>query len=354
MNTLKPIEAEVKKFDPVEFIEEDDKGRFAILIGIVRNGEMMIMDLIKNTLQMSGLIPYLGQSYVELEPTSIHFNNKVANLSKIFKESGISIYDSFVGDSITNDLSDKCTTSMHKLREYHKTLIDVSEQRHNRIRKSLIPEMFFGQKIWRKYLSRILRVQPVNYSLTEEERSKIDRALGEYNKIDDDISNYQLEDNIVKSLVKQIAIPKTYEDIINHQTFVIRDRYKADEVPGLMKEKVIPELKKLGLEHLIPELQEALIEKYKEKLHNLDIIKPEAMYKYVPDFSQISEESDQPNLETEKESTKLGIESYEQIDSEVRPSQRNAVINAIKQEQEPEKSSPGKIIEEGTEVEENT
>ena len=119
-----------------------------------------------------------------------------------------------------------------------------------------------------------------------------------------------------------------------------------------MKEKVIPELQKLGLEHLIPELQEALIEKYKEKLHNLDIIKPEAMYKYVPDFSQISEESDQPDLDTEKVSIKLGIESYKQIDSEVLPSQRNAVINAIKQE--PEKSSPGKIIEEGTEVEENT
>ena len=350
MNTLKPIEAEVKKFDPVEFIEEDDKGRFAILIGIVRNSEMMIMDTIKNTLQMSGLIPYLGQSYVELEPASIHFNNKVANLSKIFKESGISLYDSFVGDSITNDLSDKCTTSIHRLREYHKTLIDVSEQRHSRLNKSLIPEKFFGKKAW-EFISRIFPVQPVNYSLTEEERSKIDRALGEYNKIDDDISNYQLEDNIVESLVKQIAIPITHEDIINHQTFVIRDRYKADEVPGLMKEKVIPELQKLGLEHLIPELQEALIEKYKEKLHNLDIIKPEAMYKYVPDFSQISEESD---LDTEIVSTELGIESYKQIDSEVRPSQRNAVINAIKQEQEPEKSSPGIIIEEGTEVEENT
>ena len=353
MNTLKPIEAEVKRFDPVEFIEEDDKGRFAISIGIVRNSEMMIMDIINNTLQMSGLIPYLGQSYVELEPASIHFNNKVANLSKIFKESGISIYDSFVGDSITNDLSDKCNTSINKLIEYHKTLIDVSEQRHSRLNKSLIPEMFFGKKVW-KYLSRIFRVQPVNYSLTEEERSKIDRALGEYNKIDVDISNYQLEDNIVQSLVKQIAIPKTYESMIDHKTYVFRNRYKAEEVPGLLEEFVIPELQKLGLEHLIPELQEALIEKYKEKLHNLDIIKPEAMYKYVPDFSQISEESDQPDLDTEKVSTKLGIESYEQIDSEVRPSQRNAVINAIKQEQEPEKSSPGKIIEEGTEVEENT
>ena len=162
-------------------------------------------------------------------------------------------------------------------------------------------------------------------------------------------TDYYLERNF---FIKEVYEEKTRDVII--QEYIPLAKLILLSENQFIKEKVIPELQKLGLEHLIPELQEALIEKYKEKLHNLDIIKHEDMYKYVPDFSQISEESDQPDLDTEKVSTEFGIESYEQIDSEVRPSQRNAVIKAIKQEQEPEKSSPGKIIGEGTEVEENT
>lgn len=76
--------------------------------------------------------------------------------------------------------------------------------------------------------------------------------LKKYEEIDSEIFNYNLENDLVQSLVREIANPD------------LRHRKHTFVIPEILNDLVIPDLKKLGLEHLVPELQEKLIEAYKK------------------------------------------------------------------------------------------
>lgn len=121
----------------------------------------------------------------------------------------------------------------------------------------------------------------------------LDSSLQEYKDIDSDIWKYNLEDNIVQALVKEIAGSQKFGD------FDIPHKHHAFNVPGLLEESVIPDLKRLGLEHLVPQLQEALIEEYKKDLPDSEIyqVKDEDMHLYVPDFTRKSERKEEVDLE---------------------------------------------------------
>ena len=310
--------------------------------------------------QMTTNATNLGQSQVSIPNVSTTLNNKLVELSHVFRKAGISMFSkeledydvvssSFLGDAIIHDLIDKLAESTDKLEEYGKTIGDVSKQRNERFLalQNVSPI--------RKFFSRIraffVPVQPVDLSLTEGEQDTLDSSLQGYNDIDAEICNYNLEDNLVQALVKEIAGPQKFGE------FDIPHRYDAYTVPGLLEESVIPDLKKLGLEHLIPQLQEALIEEYKKDLPDPEIyqVKDEDMHLYVPDFSrepekphEITEEL-QDMLQQAQESIKsskktlrsikkdkllggLGLKSFEAVDLSVAAPQRKAATDVISTE----------------------
>lgn len=243
----------------------------------------------------------LGQSHVGIPNVSTTLNNKIVELSHEFRNAGISMFSnefedygfvgsSFLGDAIIHDLIDKLTTSTDKLGEYGKTIRKVTKQKNERVLalQNVSPI--------RKFFSRIraffVPVQPIDLSLTEEEQGMLDSSLQEYKNIDSEIWNYNLEDNIVQALVKEIAGLQKIGD------FDISHKHDAFNVPGLLEESVIPDLKKLGLEHLVHKLQEALIEEYKKDLPDPEIyqVKDEDMYLYVPDFTRKPQKTEEVDL----------------------------------------------------------
>lgn len=311
--------------------------------------------------QMTTNATNLGQSQVNIPNASTTLNNKLVELSHVFKKAGISMFSkeledydivssSFLGDAIIHDLIDKLAKSSDKLGEYSKTIGNVSKQRNERLLalQNVSPI--------RKFFSRIraffVPVQPVDLSLKEEEQDTLDSSLQGYKDIDSKIWNYNLEDNIVQALVKEIAGPQKLGD------FDITHRYSASTVPGLLEESVIPDLKKLGLEHLVPKLQEALVEEYKKDLPDPEIyqVKDEDMHLYVPDFSrkpeephEVTEEELQDMLQQAQEFIKsskktlrsikkdkllggLGLKSFEAVDLSVAAPQRKAATDVISTE----------------------
>lgn len=325
--------------------------------------------------QMTTNATNLGQSHVSIPNASTTLNNKLVELSHQFRKAGISMFSrefedygfvgsSFVGDAVIHDLIDKLATSAEKLGEYGKTIGDVSKQRNERLLalQNVSPI--------RKFFSRIraffVPVQPIDLSLTNEEQGTLDDSLHEYTDIDSEIWNYNLEDNIVQALVKEIAGPQKFGN------FDIKHRYDAYTVPGLLEESVIPDLKRLGLEHLIPQLQEALIEEYKKDLPDPEIyqVKDEDMHLYVPDFSRKPEEPHelteeelqdlhQQAQEVIKSSKKalgsikkdkiiggLGLKSFETVDLGVSATQRKEATGVISTELSQEQSNEGEKSEE--------
>ena len=323
--------------------------------------------------QMTTNATNLGQSHVIIPNASTTLNNKLVELSHEFNKAGISMFSkefedygfvgsSFLGDAIIHDLIDRLAKSSDKLGEYSKTIGDVSKQRNERLLalQNLSPI--------RKFFSRIraffVPVKPVDLSLTEEEQGTLDNSLQEYIDSDSEIWNYNLEDNIVQALVKEIAGPEKFGD------FDIPHRHNAFNVPGLLEKSVIPDLTKLGLEHLIPQLQEALIEEYKKDLPDPEIykVKDEDMHLYVPDFlkgqkNQLTEielqdmyqqapkaiKSGKKALRSIKEDEflgGLGLESFEAVDLSVSASQRKVATQVISSELSQEQSDDREKSEE--------
>lgn len=237
----------------------------------------------------------LGQANIEMPNTGTLVNNKIIELSHIFEESGISIFSSkskdynfvtssFLGDAIIQDLIDKIMQSTEKMNNYSKKIEEISGQRNKRIQA--LQNISPTKKFFSKIRSLFVPAKPIDLSLTDEEQSILDSSLKEYKDIGDEIWKYNLDDNLVPALVKAIAGPQNFGE------FNLKHRYNAPGVPYLLDEEVIPDLKKLGLESLVPQLQQSLIEEYKKDLPDPKYhkIKDEYMYSYVPDFSNKEDE----------------------------------------------------------------
>ena len=205
----------------------------------------------------------------DLSNIGITMNNKLVELKNIFQHAGISIYSqqfenygtfnlnfttaSFIGKSIINDLLDYTQKGMNQLGEYSKRIRQISEEK---IKKSQALEK---TSYLRRLFSKIKTIFKPTYSnpwtLTQEEKQELESILSKYREIGSQLYTYNLRDNIVSSIVKE----------------VMHNKYSASEVPGLLEESVIPNLQKLGLTDLIPNLQQAISEEYKEDLFSTNI-----------------------------------------------------------------------------------
>lgn len=179
-----------------------------------------------------------------------------------------------------------------------------------------------------------------NIDVTQEEKETLCSCLSNYQDINEQLSDYNLKDNLVSSVVR-----------------LIRERkYDSIMLPALLEEEIAPDLQKLGLSDLIPQLQQALVEEYKKDLPDPAKyqIKPENMYLYVPDFTgtvQNSKELEQERFqkqsdnlivkEDSKKSLAQGVtkEDLASIDESVNAMDRQTTIDAIKDELHPELES---------------
>ena len=236
----------------------------------------------------------IGQPHEDIPNVGITINNKLVELSHVFEDSGISMFyslsddydlvsSSFIGDAVINDLVDKLTTANESLLKYSRKIKDISDNRSNKLSKIekagpikktflILKEMFSSKKLF-------------DLKLTEEEKSELDSYLIKYDEDNNEILNYNLEDNILKVLVKEISGESEFEgEKIPH-------KYSAGVVPGVLEESVIPDLKKLGLEELIPVLKKELTEVYKKDVPDSKFyqVKDKNMHLYVPDFTKKTE-----------------------------------------------------------------
>lgn len=283
----------------------------------------------------------LGQANIDIPNTGVLANNKVIELSQVFEESGISMFSSksekhnfvtssFLGDAIIQDLTDKISQSTEKMNEYAKKMEEVSEERNKRIQA--LQNISPSRKFFLKIRSLFVPAKPIDLSLTDEEQGILDSSLQEYKDIADEICNYNLQDSLVPALVKEIAGPQKFGE------FSIEHRYNAQGVSSLLDECVITDLKKLGLESLIPQLQESLIEEYKKDIPDYVDQKTadEFMHLYVPDFSNKTDEKhhitkkETPESQKKKLNTNTLNDELQELSSETAISDFNDMSQNLK------------------------
>lgn len=195
------------------------------------------IEILKKKIGIKTRVPNIG----------ITVNNKIVEISRIFKLAGISIYTeinekgsqnkSFRGRAIIEDIISQTSESMDLIIEFYNTLIDILKQKRNK---------WYGldqiKTVWRVIknpgkLNNILSIT----TFSKDEIEKIEANLIEFAKMDDKIWNYNLKDNFIQSIL-----------IFINQN---RDEY---EIPVVLEESIIPTMQKLGLEEQIPELKEQL------------------------------------------------------------------------------------------------
>lgn len=195
------------------------------------------IEILKKKIGIKTRVPNIG----------ITVNNKIVEISRIFKLAGISIYTemneeglwnkSFCGRAIMEDIISQTVESMDLIIEFYSTLIDILKQKSNK---------WFGldkiKTVWRviKNPSKLNNTLSIT-TFSKDEIEKIEANLIEFAKMDDKIWNYNLKDNFIQSIL-----------IFINQN---RDEY---EIPVVLEESIIPTMQKLGLEEQIPKLKEQL------------------------------------------------------------------------------------------------
>lgn len=205
----------------------------------------------ENVPRIKSICKSLNIDINDLPNIGITINNKVTEMNNIFKQSGVSLfanynekYDfvstNFVGDAILSDLLSNVVKSVGVLESFTSTIEEIDRKRTEQVKAltELGPIKKFFLRI------RSLFVPNTVTELTSPPQEDIEKAksyLSEYMGIDEKIWDYNLKDNLVQSIVTSI-----------------RDQHLSLNIPELLNEYIEPTLKKLGLEELIPQLQEEL------------------------------------------------------------------------------------------------
>lgn len=173
----------------------------------------------------------------------ITLNNKLNELAQKFEDAGISIFDESVsekmegnpvGDAIFDDITLKIYTAREYFNEYAFKVYELVKKEYEKVKS-------YGN--FRKFLYAFENV--TIYKNNEDALqipihilNKLHVNLEKYKQLDEELWNYNLEDNLEESLV----------NLINN------DEYDYDKQD---LKATIYTLKKLGLERLIPKIEEA-------------------------------------------------------------------------------------------------
>ncbi len=201
---------------------------------------------------------YLGQGNIEIPNIGVIVNNKLGEYEQKLKEAGISMYADicsfqglklveipFVAQALIDDLLDIIEEADKKMGNYRKLMAEVAK---NKTKSFKYSQNFFS-KI-KAFFSE------TSLLASGEDIEKLNEMLENYTNFCDEIWKSSLKDRLVPGLVKKIAGPRKVMD------YTVGHNYSAIAVPHLLKNKVIPELKKLGYDNLIPQIKDALIAEY--------------------------------------------------------------------------------------------
>lgn len=202
---------------------------------------------------------------VDIPNVAVTLNNKVIELVHAYEKSGLTfftvysdkydlVYSRFTSDALIRDLLKKAEEIILLLSDYTSNHIDITRKKNNQFEEyeSLNPL----KKLFLKIKSRFTGEKLVDLSLTTEEEQLLKSSLQKHSDMIDELFEYKLEDNIVPALVRRISAPSQSN----------QPMYSASVVPDLLQESVIPDLEKLGLSHLIPQLKTSLEQQYGQKL----------------------------------------------------------------------------------------
>lgn len=187
---------------------------------------------------------------------AIELNNKIVFLQQEFERNGISMFSeenelegyigsSFVGNAIIEDLLGRVSKGMNDLSEYNYELLKATEQRQGRIEslKKTVPRTKTFAII--KNLIDPPRLNDMQY--TQEELDAISSKINNYKESTEGVDSYNIEDDIVSSIIKKI----------------IGDDISENNISYLVNNRIIPVIKQLGHEEKIEELKQKIIEQYK-------------------------------------------------------------------------------------------
>lgn len=226
-----------------------------ILVDEKENQKKLIYDEIDKIIHdQADLISSLEEikSFVNIDTNApnigITINNKLNELAQKFDDAGISIFSESVsekiegnpvGDAIFDDITLKIYTAREYFNEYAFKIYELVKKEYEKVKS-------YGN--FRKFLYAFENV--TIYKNNEDALripihilNKLHVNLEKYKQLDEELWNYNLEDNLEDSLVS----------LINN------DEYGYDKQD---LKATIYTLKKLGLERLIPKIEE--VEKDKE------------------------------------------------------------------------------------------
>lgn len=226
-----------------------------ILVDEKENQKKLIYDEIDKIIHgQADLISYLEEikSFVNIDTDApnigITLNNKLNELSQKFDDAGISIFSESVsekieGNPVRDAIFDDITLKIYTVREYFN---EYAFKIYELVKKEYEKVKSYGN--FRKFLYAFENV--TIYKNNEDALripihilNKLHVNLEKYKQLDEELWNYNLEDNLEDSLVS----------LINN------DEYGYDKQD---LKATIYTLKKLGLERLIPKIEE--VEKDRE------------------------------------------------------------------------------------------
>ena len=128
----------------------------------------------------------MGQSNDDIPSTNITLNNKLVELSQIFKKAGISkfsseledydfVTSSFMENAIIQDLMNQLAKSNDKLGEYSPAIVSVFKKKNEPIQA--LQNVSPIRKLITRIRSFFVPVNPGDTSLTEEEQNTLDTPL---------------------------------------------------------------------------------------------------------------------------------------------------------------------------------
>ena len=171
-----------------------------------------------------------------------------------FKNAGISMFAAenkrlgvvgypFVGDAVADHLVDFFLKGLDKF----KNIDDTAEDALKRIRE---------KKARLKSPNPIKRIKArregIGEVFTPEEMIKINGLLDDYRDLDGQLWSYNLRDNIVESIIKKF----------------VAEKFGPSFIPYVLREEILPDLRKLGLDDLIGDIKQGLINEMEKDIKN--------------------------------------------------------------------------------------
>ena len=144
------------------------------------------------------------------------------------------------------------SSGVKALSKYNDSINNANKKREERIKE--LEKSGPIKKLFLKLRSFFVTNTVSNLtSYSKEEIEDVNSNLSKYKEIDENLCEYNLRDNVAQSLAKLI-IDRRYDDFT---------------IPAVLEESIGPTLKKLGVEDVIPQVQEELNKLQEQsKIHN--------------------------------------------------------------------------------------